>query len=165
MGLNIKCSNWIRFYDFWILTGSKWLNMYCYSIRRWSKVSYIVVQSFVSILLLPSGRIPLFTCITIQPSATIRAALFRCELELWEVSLVTRGHHNSSFFLKSIIELFSGWFFECNTSVNIKRSYQENFKLKKKLKTEIFIRREIKNRRTELKKNENSLVRESVGSN
>ena len=84
MALNFewsKCSNWIRFYGFWILTGSKLLNMYCYFIRRRSKVSYIVALSFVSILLPPSGRliIPSFTCITIQPSATIslsiRAAL------------------------------------------------------------------------------------------
>ena len=112
MALNFewsKCSNWIRFYGFWILTGSKLLNMYCYFIRRRSKVSYIVALSFVSILLPPSGRliIPSFTCITIQPSATI--SLYpRCSvphLPLWDwlclrkkVSLVTRGHHNSSFF-------------------------------------------------------------------
>ena len=56
IALNFKWSNWIRFYDFWILTGSKWLNMYCYFIRKRSKVSYIVVESFVSILLRPSGR-------------------------------------------------------------------------------------------------------------
>ena len=128
VSMNIKCLSWIICYGFWI--GSKWLNMYCYFIRRRSKVSCIVIQrvSFLYYCPLAGGPSPLF-CITIsnrtrrwsaRPSPTVRLSFWRGVAgHPWTETITL-------FWNPSSRTLLSGWFFECNTIVNIKRSYQEN---------------------------------------